>query len=202
MVPDDDEPADALTRRAGEAIRAGDAEPITDEDLDDPERAIAKISRRRAQPRRRRESARDAVTRSGRSARNESRRWVPFKPYLPKGLSARMLRRLAIDQAASDTPTRLAGNHYLNAALERVPSDPGEAGEWALAWRARGEGWETPGPGPVPGSLAHKDTARAMHLLNTGLRGLDQPPRLWEVEAEALARLLDELDADDAARGD
>lgn len=166
-----------------------------------PAKASPETARAIVRRSRHRESAREAVIRSGNSARNESRSWVPFKPYLPGGLTARMLRRLAADQAASDKPTHLSGHHYLNAALERVPADAGAAAKWALAWRAREE-WEVPGPGPVPGSKAHAEVARAMHLLRTALRGLEQPVRLWEVQAEALARLLDELDAEDQAAAD
>jgi len=86
----------------------------------------------------------------------------------------------------------LAAAHYLNAALGQIPADVEDAAQWGMRWRARAPAGRTSTVGS--GSRLHRDVAAAMHELGSWLRTLDVHPMTWEVMAEALTRLLDDLD--------
>lgn len=126
------------------------------------------------------------------SAREDPRAWQSFSVRLPAVLVQRLSERLAADQLVTHDFT-LALSHYLEAALAAVPSDLDRAAGWGFAWRKRSAG-QRAGSTPT-GSRLHKDTALAMHLLPGRLRTLGKRPNAWEIMAEALARLLDGLDA-------
>jgi hypothetical protein len=102
--------------------------------------------------------------------------------------------RVASDKTAA-RDYGLAAAHYLNAALGQVPKDVQEAAAWGLNWRGRSANGRTITIGS--GSRLHRDVASNMHDLGIWLRTLDVHPNAWEVMAEALFRLLDELDRQD-----
>lgn len=148
--------------------------------------------------------ARAAVAAARLSSRREPRAWPAFTAQVPDTLSARLALRLARDQEASGD-FRLGLLHYLNAAYAAIPQapleawiapgDPPEAVLLALAWRERGSAHRRL---IRSGSSLHQDVARAMHELVRRLKLLPDPVLAWEVQAEALTRLLDELDAEQA----
>jgi len=139
----------------------------------------------------------EAVRRARDSARDDPRGWEPFTVRLPGALVRRLKVRLAADQAATKDFT-LALSHYLEAALATIPTDLAKAAAWGFAWRKRAGG--APARNVPTGSLARKDTALVMHLLPARLGTLERKPAAWEIMAEALARLLDGLDADPVQR--
>ena len=153
------------------------------------------------------------MARARASSRREPRAWTAFTPQLPDALSARLVLRLARDQEATGD-FQLGLLHYLNAAYAAIPPlpppedwippadpeerenwRPPEAVRWALAWRDRGIAHCKM---VTSGSKLHEDVARVMHKLPGRLGLLRDPVLTWEVQAEALARLLDQLDAADA----
>lgn len=158
-------------------------------------------------------SARQAVTAARDSSRYEPQAWEQFTTMLPSGLRRRLLHRLAQDQADSGD-YRLGLLHYLNAAYASIPHSP--AADWiapddladlkqwtppsavrlALAWRRRTAGPQKP---IKSGSQLQGDVARSVRELGTLSKLLPYRVWAWEILAEALARLLDELDADQAS---
>jgi hypothetical protein len=133
-----------------------------------------------------------ALVRAARtSARDRPREWETFTARLPAGLANRLNLRVAQDKGAAGD-YGLAAAHYLNAALSQIPRDIGQAAQWGLDWRARSTDARTLTRGS--GSRLHRDVASAMHELGSWLPTLDVHPRMWEIMAEALTRLLDALD--------
>jgi hypothetical protein len=139
-------------------------------------------------------SARTAVALARESSRREPKGWVPYTTQLPDALDTRLLRRLAADQVATKD-FQLGQLHYLNAAFGRVPGNPEGAARLAVAWRDRKVEY---GEMIRSGSSLQQAVALAMRQLRTPLKLLPQRVWVWEVQAEALARLLDELDQADA----
>lgn len=136
------------------------------------------------------------------SARSEPRAWEPYTVRLPDALARRLAHRTAADKQATGDLV-LAMSHYLNAALALVPADPQAAAVWGVAWRKRqGEAIvRTPTRGT--GRQLHRDVAAKMHNLTSWLPTLEDPrPAKWEVEAEALTRFLDAMDAEPAVPED
>lgn len=146
---------------------------------------------------RRPKDARGKLAASRLSARNEPRSWEPYSARLPAGLAGRLARRAAEDKIATGDRT-LAVSHYLNAALTLIPADPRAAAGWGVAWRRRQETVTRPAQ-KASGSLLRSDVARRMHDLTAMLPVLDDPrPAMWEIQAEAVTRFLDALDAEPA----
>lgn len=135
----------------------------------------------------------ESVLQARDSARDEPGAWVPFTVRLPAALVRRLALRVAADKSALHLPT-LAASHYLNVALDAIPARPVRAAEWGRAWRARKGGRAA--ATSASGSRVHQDTASAMRDLAAWLPTLDLRVSVWEVEAEALARLLDSLGGD------
>jgi len=140
--------------------------------------------------------ARGLVSAARSSARDRPREWETFTARLPLGLADRLTLRLARDKRATGD-YGLAASHYLNAALSQIPDDIESAAQWGLDWRARSTDIRTLTRGS--GSRLHRDVVFALHELSTWLPTLAVHPRTWEVMAEALTRLLDALDANEAA---
>jgi hypothetical protein len=136
-------------------------------------------------------SARALVRAARTSARDRPREWETFTARLPADLANRLNLRVAQDKGAAGD-YGLAAAHYLNAALSQIPRDIGQAAQWGLDWRARSTDARTLTRGS--GSRLHRDVASAMHELGSWLPTLDIHPRMWEIMAEALTRLLDALD--------
>ena len=132
----------------------------------------------------------EPVRRARDSVRDDPRSWEAFATKLPRALVQRLNSQLAADQAATGD-YGLAIGHYLEAAFSAIPSSVDKAAAWGFAWRKRQDG--PAGSEPV-GSRLRRDTALAMHLLPARLRTLERRPKVWEIQAEALARLLDGLD--------
>lgn len=130
------------------------------------------------------------VRRARDSARDDPRSWEAFPAKLPAALVQRLNGQLAADQASTGE-YNLAIGHYLEAAFSAIPSDVNRAAAWGFAWRKRADGAAQ--NVPVGSRLSH-GTALAMHLLPARLRTLERRPKVWEIQAEALARLLDGLD--------
>jgi hypothetical protein len=147
------------------------------------------------------------------SSRYEPQAWEQFTTQLPSGLRRRLLQRLAQDQADSGD-YQLGLLHYLNAAYASIPHSP--AADWlepddlgvlkkwtpppavrmALAWRHRAAGSQKL---VKSGSQLQGDVARSVRELGTLSKLLPFRVWSWEILAEALARLLDELDAEQSA---
>lgn len=136
-------------------------------------------------------AARALVDAARTSARDRPREWEAFTARLPPDLARRLTLRVAEDKRATKD-YGLAAAHYLSAALSQVPTNLEQAAQWGLDWRARTTIVRTTTIGS--GSRLHRDVASAMHELGSWLRTLDVRPNMWEVMAEALARLLDALD--------
>jgi hypothetical protein len=136
--------------------------------------------------------ARTLIRASSDSARWAPREWETFSVRLPVILDRRLRTRFAADGSAfKDYVGLVHRNHYLNAALRQIPDSLDDAAAWGMSWRARSPGRAlTTGSG----SRLHRDVATAMHDLARWLSTLDVHPHLWEVMAEAVSRLLDELD--------
>jgi hypothetical protein len=138
-----------------------------------------------------RQAVLDLVLESCASARNDPRSWEDAPVRLPLELARRLKVRLATDKAGTGN-RQLGQNHYLNVAFARIPESLGDAAAWGLAWRQAHATARTENAGS--GTRLHKETAARMAGLADWLRTLDVHPALWQVEAEALARLLAELD--------
>jgi hypothetical protein len=145
--------------------------------------------------------ARALIAASRASARNAPGEWENFSVRLPVALDQRLKKRFAADKTDKTAPRDygLHRNHYLNAALTQVPEDVEEAAKWGLDWRARSPAGRTLTRGS--GSRLHRDVASAMHDLVDWLPTLEARPNAWEIQAEAVSRLLDQLDAEDQAPG-
>jgi hypothetical protein len=137
------------------------------------------------------QAALDLVLESCASARNDPRSWEDAPVRLPLDLARRLKIRLATDKGGTGN-RQLGANHYLNVAFGRIPEDLRDAAAWGLAWRQAHATVRTENAGS--GSRLHKETAARMAALADWLRTLDVHPALWQVEAEALTRLLAELD--------
>lgn len=143
---------------------------------------------------RRPKDARGRLAASRLSARNEPRSWVNYTVRLPDHLAGRLRIREANDKLAT-RDRGLHRSHYLNAALAQVPADPAAAVRWGVAWRARAENTTRPDQ-VVVGSRAHRDVRQVMDDLYMQIPVLPDPrPSLWEIQAEAVTRFLDALDA-------
>lgn len=213
-LPDDDEPPEATPPHPGPTA-------IEPEEFARPRGLIEGSGRRGearefARPRRPRRqrsriSAHEAVINARISSRREPQAWVRYTTQLPDNLCARLARRLVRDREASGD-LQLGLQHYLNVAFSRAPQSPledwfppedreemaawvpPEEVQWALEWRVRGR---TGRRLTRTGSQLHEDVALAMNQLAGRLKiPLPQRVWVWEVQAEALARLLNELDAD------
>lgn len=146
---------------------------------------------------RRPKDARGRLAASRLSARNEPRAWVNYTVRLPDKLAERLRIREANDKLAT-RDRGLHRSHYLNAALTQVPADPAAAVRWGVAWRARAENTTRPDQ-VVVGSRAHRDVRQVMDDLYMQIPVLPDPrPSLWEIQAEAVTRFLDALDAEPA----
>lgn len=196
-LPDDEAPESTPLRPVAAAI--------------EPKEFARPVQPPRSRRSRSRVSAREAVIAARNSSRHEPQAWVRYTTQLPDTLSARLVRRLVRDRDASGD-LQLGLLHYLNVAFARIPQSPledwfppedpeelaawvpPEAAQWALAWRVRGDASRKP---TRAGSQLHEDVALAMHQLSERLK-LIPGIWAWEVQAEALARVLDELDADQA----
>jgi hypothetical protein len=183
-LPDDD---DDLLPDGGREDRA--AAPVSGLPATPPP-AAARPPRQARKPGQR-ISAREAVLAARASSRREPRAWVPHSVQVPDALYARLLERIVADQETADD-FQLGQLHYFSAAFAMIPSSPEAAAEWAAAWRARGMEYRSM---VKRGSSVRREAERAMRQLATRLKMLPVRAWLWEVEAEALARLLDQLDA-------
>lgn len=201
-LPDDDEPEAPAALRRPQGLAEGSGRRGEAREFARPPRARRLRSR---------VSAHEAVISARISSRREPQAWVRYTTQLPGTLSARLARRLVRDREASGD-LQLGLLHYLNAAFARIPQSPLEAWlapedpdplatwvppeevPWGLAWRERGIAGRKL---TRAGSQLHEDVARAMNQL-AGRLELPLPQRVWtwEVQAEALARLLDELDGE------
>ena len=200
----------------------GVPQPLPDDDEEGPGAGFDLIptttapqrsaSARRHPSRRGRADPRAAITWARQSSKREPRAWPDYTAQVPDVLSARLARRLVLDEETRGDPRFPLGIlHYLSAAYGTIPLapleawfppqdplelagwQPPEAARWALAWRARSIGHRRL---VRSGSALHQDVARAMHELPRRLKLLPDPVLAWEVQAEALARLLDALDAE------
>jgi hypothetical protein len=131
------------------------------------------------------------------SAEDAPQDWEQFSVRLPAGLVTRLAARVVADKARTGN-RRLARCHYAQAALGAIDRDPGKAAEAGMAWRRenRGTALRT-----VAGTRLHRDLAGRMHGLADQLQARAGSVRAWEVQAAAVAALLDALETAAAVPG-
>jgi hypothetical protein len=142
-------------------------------------------------------TAREMVTRAQVSARTEPASWGSFAIRIPEPLKVRLDRRW-VDDRDRLKDYELAQCHYVEAALSQIPADPDTAAAWGAEYAAAHPGREQP---VTTGPRMRRDTADRMRDLKGRLQvRRTQRVRAWEVQAAAIARLLDRLDAEDGQR--
>jgi hypothetical protein len=142
-------------------------------------------------------TAREMVRRAQLSARTEPARWEGFAIRVPEELKERLDARWLADRTRLHD-WDLAQGHYAEAALCEIPGDIDAAAAWGVAFAAanarRGQ------PATISPRV-RRATADRMRDLSGQLRvRRTQRVRAWEVQAAAIARLLDRLDAEDGQR--
>lgn len=140
--------------------------------------------------------ARELVARATRSARTSPGEWESFAIRVPAQLKARLDARWVADRNRMEA-WDLAQGHYVEAALCELPGDVDTAAAWGMAYADA-----HPDHGqPVPaGPRMRAVTARRMRELRGQLQVMRyRRVTAWEVQAAALERLLDRLDAEDGA---
>jgi hypothetical protein len=139
-------------------------------------------------------TAREMVTRAQVSARTEPARWDGFAIRVPASLKKRLENRWLADRTRLHDYD-LAQGHYAEAALCEIPGDADTAAAWGAAYAAAHPRREQPATISPRVRLV---TADRMRDLSGQLRvRRTQMVRAWEVQAAAIERLLDRLDAED-----
>jgi hypothetical protein len=98
------------------------------------------------------------------------------------------------DERARTGVTDLADCHFIEAALARVETLD-QAAALGKAWQEAHRRDRDASMAGGSGTRLRKVTSGRVRDLAARLRGLDARVKLWEVAAEAVTRLLDELGA-------
>ena len=139
-------------------------------------------------------TAREMVTRAQASARTEPGLWGSFAIRIPGSLKARLDERWLADRTRLQD-YELAEGHYVEAALCEIPGDVDTAAAWGAAFAAA---HQRGGQAVTAGPRMRLTTANRMRELKGQLQvRRNQRVRAWEVQAAAISRLLDRLDAED-----
>ena len=139
----------------------------------------------------------EMVARAQTSVRTSPAQWGGFSLRIPGALKQRLEDRWLADRERLED-YELALGHYCEAALAEIPGDIDAAAAWGAAYAAAHRRER-----PVTVSPRLKlATANRMRKLNGRLQVRhDQRVRAWEVQAAAIERLLDRLDAEDGQPG-
>jgi hypothetical protein len=138
-------------------------------------------------------TARELVERAQASARIEPALWGAFAIRVPASLKKRMDHRWLADRTRLHDYD-LAQGHFAEAALCEIPGDIEAAAAWGAAYTIAHPRREQPATISPRVRLV---TADRMRDLSGQLRVRPQVVRAWEVQAAALERLLNRLDAED-----
>jgi hypothetical protein len=139
-------------------------------------------------------TAREMVKRAQVSARTRPGEWGSFAIRIPDSLKERLGARWLADRTRLQD-WELAECHYVEAALGEIPGDIDVAAAWGMAFAAAHPGRE---PAVTTGPRMRRATADRMRDLKGQLQvRRAQRVRAWEVQAAAIERLLDRLDAED-----
>jgi hypothetical protein len=139
-------------------------------------------------------TAREMVRRAQVSARTEPASWGSFAIRIPESLKVRLDQRWLKDRDGRED-YELAQCHYVEAALCEIPGDVDTAAAWGAAYAAEHADREQP---VTSGPRMRRVTADRMRALKGHLQvRRTQRVRAWEVQAAAIERLLDRLDAED-----
>jgi hypothetical protein len=142
-------------------------------------------------------TAREMVKRAEASARTRPGEWGSFAIRIPDSLKARMDARWLADRTRLQD-WDLAECHYVEAALSEIPGDIDAAAAWGAAFAAAHPGREQ---AVTTGPRMRRATANRMRDLKGQLQvRRTQRVRAWEVQAAAIERLMDRLDAEDDQR--
>jgi len=140
--------------------------------------------------------ARELVDRATLSVRTSPGEWESFSVRVPEQLKGRLDARWVADRSRLDN-WALALGHYTEAALCELPGDIDTAAEWGIRYMDAHPDHLHPVPA---GPRLRKVTARRMRELAGQLQvRRQQRVPAWAVQAAALDRLLDRLDAEDGA---
>lgn len=139
---------------------------------------------------------RAAWERSVLSARNDSKRWTSYSVALPPQVWERLEARMETDQRRYGAPN-LGMNHYINAALSRVPKGAKQAAALVMDYTS-GHGIAPP-PMRPSGTRIHQEVQARMTTLRTQLGRVARRGLLGHLQAAAVTAMLDGLDAADAA---
>lgn len=135
-------------------------------------------------------SAREAFEASVMLARKHPRQWKPYSVRLPEELWARLRSRVRADQPSYGVT--VAMSHYINAALDRVPTEAEEA--TILAQEQLDAQGLHPAETHSSGTRLHQDVLKQMKDLGAQIQEASQSGLLGHLQAAALEKFLDELD--------
>lgn len=127
------------------------------------------------------------------SAAEDPGGWESFSIRVPASVKARLGAAWLAERARTGR-NDLAECHIVQAALDAIPADPAAGDiDQAIAW---GQKWiGTQETREVAGSRLRSGTAQQMRDLAGPLRVRRVGVKAWMVAAEALTRLLDQLEA-------
>lgn len=152
-------------------------------------RAATSSSKRGSRP-----SAREAVDSSFLTARLHPGEWENVSVRVPDDLQVRLVARMVHDRKATKRPG-LGVNHYVNAALATIPAETKKALAWAEDYLRRVHGM--PLSAKSRSTRVHRSVREALTDTEGELRLAARYGLLSYLQAEAIRRFLDRLDAED-----